>query len=208
MESYQRLIDVIAIENFQMQAEYWLLTRVFVWSSLAQAAFVIGAFVFAWILARPLRAALLRRTMRPAIRMPVMGLVLKATISLAVPMIALVVLLLALPIWSGFGLPAGLIAICANLLGAWVPIRLVSRFIRNDFFSKLFAFLVFLVAALNIFEMLGPAIVWLDHMGIRLGNTRLTLLDILRGGVQLAVLLWVALAVSRLVETRVERASG
>ena len=36
MESYQRLIDLIAIENLQMRLEHWLLTRVLVWTTLCR----------------------------------------------------------------------------------------------------------------------------------------------------------------------------
>lgn len=208
MESYQRLIDVIAIENFQMHAEYWVLTRVLVWTSLGQAAAVCAGLLVAWLLTRPVRARLIKLVMRPDMRLPIVHAALKAAISIVFPIIALMILALILPVWAGVGWPAGLIGTCANLLGAWVVIRLASRLIRNDFISRLVALLAFAVATLNIFDLLGPTIVYLDHVGIRLGQTRLTVLDILRGGVQLAVLLWAAIAVSRLIESRVERAPG
>ena len=58
MESYQRLIDVIALENLQMRLEYWVLTRVLVWSTLGQAAAIVAALALATVLARPIRARL------------------------------------------------------------------------------------------------------------------------------------------------------
>ena len=58
MESYQRLIDVIAIENLQMRVEHWLLTQVLVWSTLGQVAATLAALGVAYALSRPLRDAL------------------------------------------------------------------------------------------------------------------------------------------------------
>ncbi len=208
MQSLQRLIDMIAIENFQMQVEYWVLTRILVWSSVGQFAAVGAAFLLASILERPLRAWMIRMILRPKGRLPLMGGALNALISVEFPIIALALLTLALPVLAQAGGPTGLIRTSINLLGAWVVIRLASRLIRNEFLSRLVAALIFGVATLNIFGLLGPIIVWLDHIGIRMGQTRITLLDILQGGVQLAVLLWAALAVSRLVEVRMQRVSG
>ena len=58
MESYQRLIDVIAIENLQMRLEHWLLTQFLVWSTLGQVGAILAALGLASLLARPLRARL------------------------------------------------------------------------------------------------------------------------------------------------------
>ena len=54
--------------------------------------------------------------------------------------------------------------------------------------------------------LLAPTIVWLDQTGFRLGDTRVSVLDILRATGELVLLLWLAGFVSRLLEARVQRA--
>ena len=85
-------------------------------------------------------------------------------------------------------------------------IRLLSRLIRNDFWSRLIAILAFGVATLNIVGLLEPTIVYLDQIGFRLADTRVSMLDILKGAVALGVLLWLAMTASRLLEQRVQGA--
>ena len=207
MESYQRLIDVIAIENLQMRLEHWLLTQVLVWSTLGQAAAILAALGLAYILARPIRARLAapsparqastRRRPRPRGG----GLVDRAPVlarcsSSSAPT----------PSRRELGWPSALLITAINLIGAWIVIRLITRLIRNDFWSRVVAFLAFAIATLNILGLLGPTIVWLDQIGFRLGDTRVSALDILRAAGELVLLLWLAVFVSRLLEARVQRA--
>ena len=104
------------------------------------------------------------------------------------------------------GWPSALLSTAINLLGAWIIIRLATRVIRNDFWARLVAFLAFGVAALNVVGLLGPTIVWLDKTGFRLGDTRVSILDVLRATGELVLLLWLAGLAARLIEARVQRA--
>ncbi|WP_108259717.1 mechanosensitive ion channel family protein [Mangrovicoccus ximenensis] len=99
-------------------------------------------------------------------------------------------------------------AAAAKLLGFWCGLRLLSLLVRNAFWSRTVALCAFAIAALSVMGLLEPAIVWLDQIGFRLGTVRLSLLDLLRGAVQLTVLLWGALAAARLLETQMNAATG
>ena len=101
------------------------------------------------------------------------------------------------------GWPTALLTTAINLIGAWIVIRLATRLIRNDFWSRIVAFAGFGIATLNILGLLGPAIVWLDRIGFDLGNTRISALDMLRAAAELVLLVWLAVVVSRLLEARV-----
>ena len=129
-----------------------------------------------------------------------------AAISVAFPLLALILLAAAIAVASGLGWPDLLMTTGVNLLAAWIVIRLLSRLIRNDFWSRLIAILAFGVATLNIVGLLEPTIVYLDQVGFRLADTRVSMLDILKGAVALGVLLWLALTASRLLEQRVQGA--
>ena len=207
MENYQRLIDVIAIENLQMRGEHWLLTQVLVWSTLGQIAATLAGLGVAYALSRPLRAELqrLHRAQRRD-RDGVPRNSLAAAISVAFPLLALMLLAAAIAVASSLGWSHLLMTTTLNLLAAWIVIRLLSRLIRNDFWSRLIAILAFGVATLNIVGLLEPTIVYLDQLGFRFADTRVSILDILKGAVALGVLLWLAMTASRLLEQRVQHA--
>jgi small-conductance mechanosensitive channel len=205
MESYQRLIDVIAIENLQMRLEHWFLTRVLVWSTLGQIAAIAAALGLAYVLARPVRTRLAGVAARQELSAPVLRGAVTSTFSIARASLAFMLLVGAYGVASHLGWPNVLLATAVNLIGAWIVIRLVTRLISNDFLSRVVAFLAFGIATLNILDLLGPTIVYLDQLGFRLGNTRISALDLLRAAVELGLLLWLAVFVSRLLEQRVQR---
>ncbi|MFO1143455.1 MAG: mechanosensitive ion channel [Amaricoccus sp.] len=205
MESYQRLVDMIAIENLQMRLEHWTLTQVLVLPTLGQAAAIIAALVLARLLARPVRHRLARFVARPDVTVPARE-VAAAGYSVARAVAALVLIAIGAGIAAQLGWPSLLLTTALNLLAAWVVIRLIARLIRNDFWSRVVAIAAFAVATLNILGLLAPTLVWLDHIGFRVGQGRVSALDILRSTVEIAALLWAAVFVSRLLEQRVQRA--
>ena len=207
MESYQRLIDVIAIENLQMRAEHWLLTQALVWSTLGQIAAAAICLVLAYLIAKPLRRALRAFGSHGGAGAAVRTVAVLAS-PIVFPLLGLILLGAALAVASGVGAPQLVLATGVNLLAAWVVIRLISRLIRNEFWSRLIAILAFGVATLNIVGLLGQVIVYLDRVGFSLGGVRITVLDFVRGGVELGVLLWLALAASRLLEQRMQGAQS
>jgi small-conductance mechanosensitive channel len=206
MESYQRLFDVIAIENARMRLEHFLLTQVLVWATLRQVAVIVAALGFAYLLGRPLRARLAEAASLRSTTTPIVRGVFAAVWSVARPVLALAFLIVAFAALSQFGWPSLLLVTAINLVAAWIAIRLVTRLIRNDFWARVVAVLAFGVAMLNILGLLAPTIVWLDRIGFRMGDGRVSALDVLRAAGELTLLLWLAVFVSRLLEARVQRA--
>ena len=206
MESYQRLIDVIALENLQMRVEHWLVTQFLVWSTLGQVAVILALLALAYVLSRPLRHRLVQLSARYSPETPILRTLVGGAISIAFPALALVLLSLAYAVAARQGWPSLLLTTAVNLLAAWIVIRLLARLIRNDFLSRVVAFAAFGVATLNIVGLLAPTIVWLDQIGFNLGQSRISALDILRAAVEIGILLWLAAFVSGILEQRVQRA--
>jgi small-conductance mechanosensitive channel len=204
MESYQRLVDVIALQNLQMRAEHWLVSQVFVWSTLGQAAAVCVALALARFIGRRAWARLALHAASHT--SPTLRASADAARSVAPAAVAFGLTALAYSLAARLGWPNLLLSTAVNLIGAWIVIRLLTRFIRNDFWSRVAAFLAFGVATLNILDLLGPTIVWLDQLNLRLGATRVSALDLLRVVVELALLLWLAAFAARLLEARLQRA--
>jgi len=88
----------------------------------------------------------------------------------------------------------------ASLVSAWTVIRLSSSVIKSPFWSKTFAVSMGTIAALNIVGWLDPTLAVLDNAIIPLGERKLSLLGIVKGGVILAFLLWLARITSEAME--------
>src|SRR6266481_4728432 len=98
-----------------------------------------------------------------------------------------------------------LLSVAANLAFAWLIIRLVTSFIRNEFIVRLVSLSAWLVAALSILGRLDPTIEALDSVSVVLGDLRLTPLLLIKFAVLLAVALWLTNIASNFVESRITR---
>ena len=95
-----------------------------------------------------------------------------------------------------------LLGIAASLAIAWVVISILSRIIRNPTLSRLVALIAWSAAALNILGLLTPTIELLDSVSIGLGSFQLSIWSMFKGIALLAVLLWLASALSSQAERR------
>ena len=139
MESYQRLIDVIALENLQMRAEYWVLTQVLVLSTLWQITAVLAALLVARILSRLPKAWLARRIAGLHMSNRFALGILAAALSILGPLVALILVLAEIFVARSFAWPSLLLSMTANLLVAWIFIRLLSSLIQSSFWSRAIA---------------------------------------------------------------------
>lgn len=97
------------------------------------------------------------------------------------------------------------VGVLASLMTAWVVIRLLSAFVQNATIARFLAVCVWAVAALAITGLLDPTIEVLDRFALSLGDLRISVLTVVKGFVSLALLLWVASSVSRLLEIRINK---
>lgn len=97
---------------------------------------------------------------------------------------------------------ADVLRLAESLALVWVLIRLSSMLVRDERLARAVAILAWLIAALNIAGMIGPVVGLLDAMAVPIGNFRLSLLLVLKGGVTLAIFIWIANALARLADQR------
>jgi len=100
--------------------------------------------------------------------------------------------------------PARILEISGSLLSAWVVINLASTFIRNPVWSRAVAISAWSIAALSILRLLDPTVALLDSVAIQLGAVRISLLTVTKSVFALAILLWLATALSELLEARLK----
>jgi len=124
---------------------------------------------------------------------------------LAVPLLWVILLWVGAAVLNGLNRPNDLLRVAASLLNAWIVIRLVSSLVRDPFWSRTFATIAWIVAALNILRLLGPTIDLLDSVALTLGDTRISVYLIIKAGGLAIVLLWAASTLARLIQGRVSR---
>ncbi len=101
-----------------------------------------------------------------------------------------------------------LLNIAASLLMAWLVIRLAVGLLANRELARLIAGGAWTLAALNIMGLLDPISTVLDGAQITLGDVEISVLDILTGIISFAFLMWLAFALSALLERRLSSAES
>lgn len=193
--------DIHQINQLIQDLYAWAQTHVLVIPNLAQLALVVATYLIARMVDKPLQAALdkavsgdwaerhryhLKQIFMPLL-MPLVWLMLVGTAQLV-----------ALKL----GWPAAILGIGVSLLTAWVVIRLVLNFIADPWWSRAVAMSVWAVAALDIVGLLDPTLAFMDRLAVNLGDFRLSLLGVAKAVVALAVFLWIANWIAKLVENR------
>jgi small-conductance mechanosensitive channel len=192
------LLSVERLLAIWESAYAWLLTNVFVPSIAVQAALVGLTLLLAMLAAKRLKPFFARyRDHRVVAR----GVAI--TESVALSAIWLVLLWLAMTVLNIGEQPSALLRTVVTLLAAWVAIHLASQFVRNPAWAKLITWTAWSLAALSILDLLQPTIAVLDAAAIPLGQSRISLWDIVRTTVAIVVLLSVALYLTSLVESRI-----
>ena len=102
--------------------------------------------------------------------------------------------------------PHHVLSIVASLLTAWVVIRLVSQLAQDPVWAKVMAWTAWSIAALNILNLLEPTITLLDSAAITIGQLRISIYTVVKSTLALAALLWIALYVTGLLESRIRTA--
>jgi small-conductance mechanosensitive channel len=177
----------------------WLLTNVLVLDNAVQAVLIGIALLLATLAAKRLRPWLARyRDHRQ------LGRAVVIAETMALPVIWLALLWIALTVMGLSERPNGLLRTAVTLLAAWVAIHLASQLVRNPAWAKLIAWAAWSLAALIVLDLLTPIIAVLDAAAIPLGaSSSISLYDVIRSMIVLAVLLSLALYITSTIEARI-----
>ncbi len=178
----------------------WLGSDLFAYASLAQIAFILLALVISWLLAR----LLISRTKRLQGEFPLITRLAPYVEPLYAPLFALLLIGVASVVGRGFEVPLYLLRVAASLLTAWLVIRLAVNFIRSKAVRQLVAALAWFIAALNILGLLDVITKTLDAARLTLGGVTISALAVISGLMAFFLLVWLALVVARIVESRID----
>jgi small-conductance mechanosensitive channel len=198
----EQLTDLQGLEPALQRIEAWLFEHVLVLSTAGQAAAILAAFILAHFVAPRFQRWLERLASRRHLELGLTRAGIAAA-ALSEPIMWLLLLWLSLAVAAKAGWPSDLMRIVASLVTAWVVIRFATQLIRDPTWSKLVAIGAWTLAALNILGLLDDTVALLDGLAITFGDLRVSALTVIKGVLSLAILLWAATLLSRLLERRI-----
>jgi small-conductance mechanosensitive channel len=176
----------------------WIQEHVLVLSSAVQLLVIVVALGVSMTAARGLSRWLGRLLARPGL-----ARFANTVLALVFPSTWLVLLWIANLTAIAMEWPHYLLEVAVSLLSAWVVIRLVSRLAKDPVWSRFIAWTAWLIAALNILNLLGPTITILDSAAVTIGTLRISMYTVVKSTLALVVLLSVATYVAGLIESRI-----
>jgi small-conductance mechanosensitive channel len=181
----------------------WLRSNVLIASNAVQLAAVAGILCLFLVTQRPLCRFFVGLTRRFSL-----GAVRNVLVPLAetAPWIVLLLgLWFATLVFAERQSGVAVLRLAESLTLAWVIIRLSSGLVRSERLARTVAVIAFIIAALNIAGLLNAVVRLLDSMAIEIGPLRLSMLLLVKGALTLALSLWLATTLARVVETRLGR---
>lgn len=187
------------------------LAREFLFSAgnLGQLGLIAAALAAAW---------LLQRTFGPHLTAGIDGYdmptraarILKSVVRFILPLAALVIIYAGSVLHDSLGgnRSPDLLSVAMKLLVAWIVISSVLQLVENTFARHLFTLAIWGIAALSIFGVLDQTTEALDALALGFGDSRVSVLAVLKGLFAVFILLYLALFVSSFVERRVLRLSS
>jgi small-conductance mechanosensitive channel len=174
---------------------------------LPQLAAIAAMFLLAWVIRAATRSWTDRLVDRapPQFRVPRIASELRR---LLIFCYAWLLLVIEEGVGSHFGADVRLIGIAASLTALWIVLRASARFMRDAFLARAVATVAWTIAALDILGLLAPTAAALDSLAITIGTVRLSLLLLMKAALIIAVLLWAALALTRLINARIQRVTA
>lgn len=200
-------LPTLSLEEGAEAVGSWAQVHLFTSGTLIEAVLLTGILLFAVMLRRltmpRVDAMLAREALLPGMRYTLRRLLLIGTTGAA-----------ALLTWiahgaaTRMGLEGELLRIAANLLTAWVVIRLLTSLLRQPGWAKLLAAIVWFVAALAILGWLQGFRDLLNAIAFNVGDVRLSLMGFVNGILVLTIFIWLSSLLARLVDSRLVYLEG
>ena len=199
----QKLVDPHFIETQLLFLKSWLFNEVLILSSLGQIVFILIAFMVAYSARQQSKGLINKLTHWRGAD----DWIAKAGDTLSVltlPLVWLFIQYISSLVASFAGWRHHILTVTISLLSAWIIIRLTTVLIRDKNWSRVITLGAWIIASLNILNLLDPTMAFLDSVEIGLGDLSISALMIIKSMISLAILLWLATLSSRLIEQRIK----
>ncbi len=203
----ENIVDTGELQELIATIQNWIATEVLVPSTLVQVVWLILLLGIAWWLGPKLKAgyeALARQPKLNSFLEPAR----RTWNRIAMPAGWLIITWLSSLVALAAQWPKHVLTIGVSLMTAWIVINVVSGLIRNKTLSQSVALIAWVIAALNILDLLDPTIQVLDSAAFKLGDIRISALTLIKGVIALTVMLWLATIFSRILESRISKSEN
>ena len=197
----EQLIDPNTWLGWLSTAQGWVQTTILVPATLVQILVLIGSYFVAKLVARP-GVSLVKKILSFPWAERYHERLISMAVPLVLPLIALVLLGVARLTGQQLGAPVALLQVSVSLLAAWVFIRFALNFIADPWWSRAIAVSAWIVAALNILDLLEVTQIFLESVALDIGEVHLSVYAVLKAIVVLVLFLWGANALSALIQRK------
>lgn len=199
-----RLLDRELWLALLADAQIWVETEILTLAALWELGAIVTTLLLARVMAIPFRKwleAKLENSRHDA----KLSVVWRTFLTLITPIIWVILLWIAVAAAEQLELRDKLMSVVVSLVNAWIVIRLITQFVREEVWARFIAVVVWIIAALNILGFLQPALELLDGIALKIGQVRVTALGVIEGLFYLTLLLWLANISANLLERRINK---
>ena len=168
----------------------------------------LALVVVAWLLAQPLGKLLEGRLEQGARRIKGNPDLLRLAISFIrrsrLLVLVCILFLVRLTLLAA-ALPETLLAMVLILTAAWLLLSVLTRVIRNRTLARTVALMGWAYVAVLVLNLDQPVGRALDYLAISIGEVRISALVLLRAGLLTAGVIWCAVFISHIIESRLQR---
>ena len=207
------ITDIVPVDELRTRAEAlwdWVQVSAFNIDNALQLALIIAAIAPALLFGPRLRHVINEQT-KTRIKTGLWRRLLSAALELMTPL-ALYLILTAIRVGLGaLDRPVAIVSAAISLMSAWLIIRAVTLVIRSRFWSTLAFYIIWPIAALDVFGLLDDVIAQLQALAIPLGETSegepvtLSLFDVLRTMIYFGLLFSIASFAGRTIDKQLQR---
>ncbi len=205
--------DIIPVDEISSRAEQiweWVQVSALNMDNALQLALIVAAFAPALLFGPRLRSFIHEKT-KTRIKTGLWRRLLTAALALMTPLALYLVLTVIRVGLGALDRPVAIISAAISLMSAWLIIRAVTLIIRSEFWSSLAFYIVWPIAALDVFGLLDDVIVQLQALAIPLGETsegepvQLSLFDVLRTMIYFGLLFSIASFAGRAIDRQLQQ---
>jgi len=183
-QDVQSLIE--STQTWITQSVETLLSASTLWQGLA----ILAAVALGWVLSRrPSAFMKAKRDSRDAT--DILYRIYNALAGVMWPVCVVILLWVAMFAFRNAGQPSGILRVVASLTNAAIIVRLLTRNMEEGPLRTLISLVAWGIAALYILEWLDPLTTALESAGVTMGETRITVLQVITSFVLAIGALWV-----------------
>jgi small-conductance mechanosensitive channel len=207
------LSDIVPVDEIRTRAEAlldWVQVSVLNVDNAVQLGLILAAFIPALLFGPRLRH-LVHEATKTRIKSGLWRRLLTAALALMTPLALYLVLTMIRVGLGALDRPVAIVSAAISLMSAWLLIRAVTLVIRSQFWSRLAFYIIWPIAALDVFGLLDDVIAQLEALSIPLGETSegepvsLSLFDVLRTMIYFGLLFSIASFAGRTLDKQLQK---